>query len=262
MKYFFVLSLTILCVFLCVQSTYGQTQLSDIDTSLRYKQKYYPNGVLTTPNHYIVLKGSEIVAQNMSYNEIRSDESIMQDSSQLRWLKNGTWMRYWDAHMNLCSSAKFTYYSLETYEHDTIYEKMYYFDKRHQLTQTFEGYPKINNLYFEGNATIYYSKTNVINKIELDLWNKDNRGYIHSTYFRKNQTIKQFIYLDDYVSKHYSFKTFKNGDCKSEHYWDKNHFVTFRKSRLLFRTKVIDYDMNPTTIFIYRNGKIAKVKSK
>lgn len=245
---------TALTLLLILISTHSFSQdpheISETDTTLDYKTRFYKNGVLDL-NGYLIYKSDSI-----SY--FSNDSIPYQDTLGTDDLKDGKWIQ------NYLLKKK-SYYSLTEYEGTFLVGKRYDFRKDGTLYSTFKRYPAIKDSTFNGSQIIYYDKKgNYITRIEYILFNQDetNLFFWYTIYYSSEGKLSYFSYENEKAGMNHSISYNKKGEMIREHIRNSTEWTTKKWNSRRTKLKLTEQKKDATIISTYRNEKLVRKKTK
>lgn len=251
--------LTIIILTISPIICYSQVPLMELDTSIDYQEQFYFNGKLQLDSFY-VFKDTNT---NTYYDLDHFTYPGTIDTTKMLKVRHGKWIFYFDKRKQESSKSQHEYYTLT--EYSAGYSRNgYIFRKDGSLYESFIKHPKIGDSIFNGIREISYDKKGRIKKVEYDLFkeNKDNRGYINVTYYRKDGTMKEYILIDDYLDKHFSKKFNRKEEIIYDYVWDTETFKISKWSSNLRKKKVTEYLNGKKLIRFFKDGNIIKEKEQ
>lgn len=244
------LLLIIIC-FSTNQIGLSQPQLSDIDTVLDYKSRFFRNDTLITTNSIIYWD-----SLGKAYIEDIPDYNLRQRYRPSNSVNHGLWVYYWDKKWRKCDKNNAEFYQLFEYNYDTFIGKSYTFNKKNELLHSTEPYPIYEGEKFDGYLKIQYKKGR-INSAEYRLWDSDSLWYNytnHTTYY-DNGNIQSYT-LHDGINKRYRMMSFnEDGFCRVDYKNDGAHWYNIQRKRTKKHLKEIELIKNA-------NGERIEIYSK
>ena len=227
----------------------AQPQLSEIDTVLDYKSRFFRNDSLNCMNQSIYRDS----ATGLFY----FDESQLPNrlgKSCFYILKHGLWVYYWDKKWKECDKSNAAYYQLFEYNHDTFTGKAYALNKKNELLHSIEPYPIFENEVFNGYLKLSY-KNGAIYSAEYLRWLNDSLRlqYINQTFYYPNGEIISHSLHDD-INRRYRLMAFDDdGFCRVDYKNDGVNWYNIQRRRTKKHLKeiVLIKDENGERIEIY-----------
>lgn len=208
-KIAFILALTALFI---AQFSFAQTQLSEINTTLDYKSRFFRNDTLITTNSIIYWD-----SLGMSYILDIPDYNSRQRYRPSNSVKQGLWVYYWDKKWRECDKSNAEFYQLFEYNYDTFVRKSYTFNRMNELLHSVEPYPIYEGEKFDGYLKIKYEK-GTINSAEYRLWDSDSLWYKYTnrTTYYANGNVRSYTLNDDINKRYHSMSFEEDGFCRGE----------------------------------------------
>jgi len=236
----------------------AQPQLSEIDTILDYKSRFFRNDSLNCMNQSIYRDS----ATGLFY----FDESQLASrlgKSCFYILKHGLWVYFWDKKWKECDKSNAAYYQLFEYNHDTFIGKAYTFNKNNELLHSIEPYPIFENEVFNGYLKLSY-QNEVVYSAEYKQWEDDifKNFYFNYTQFYSNGSIQSFSFLDDAKYRHRTIIIDKSGFCTFDLKLDK--YDSYRIERKKNGTRIKEIirikEDNQGLVIFKKNGEVVRKK--
>ena len=232
-----------------VLSVNSQPQLSEIDTVLDYKSRFFRNDTLLAANEYVFWDSTFGWFSTHRPNQIKR-----LDVSKPHL--NGLWIHYYDKKWNDSDSNNFAYYELTQYSFGRWIKKSFTFNKKHELLFSVEPYPIFEKEVFNGYLKLSY-QNGVVYSAEYRRWDSDSLRFqfLNETYYYPNGTIKSHTLNDD-INKRYRMISFDDdGFCRVDIKHDETDLYHIQRKRTKKHLKQIELIKN-------ENGEKIEIYSK
>lgn len=242
------LILIIIC-FSTTQISLSQPQLSDIDTVLDYKSRFFRNDTLIAPNEFVYWDSIHGWFSTDRPHQMRNFD-VSKPSP------HGLWIHYYDRKWKDSDSNNYAFYVLTQYSLGRWIKKSYTFNTKNELLFSEEPYPLFENEEFKGYLKLSY-KNGAIYSAEYRRWLNDSLRlqYINETYYYPNGVVINHTLFDD-ISKSYRMMSFnEDGFCRVDYKNDGAHWCNIQRKRTKKHLKEIEIIKNA-------NGERIEIYSK
>lgn len=225
----------------------AQPQLSEIDTILDYKSRFFRNDTLAATNEYVYW---DSIKGWFSTNRPQQ----MRNFDVSKPSPHGFWIHYYDKKRNASDSNNFAFYELIQYSYGRWIKKTFTFNKKHELLFSEEPYPIFENEMFNGYLKLSY-KNGAIYSAEYRRWLNDSLRlqYINQTVYYPNGEIISHSLHDD-INRRYRLMAFDDdGFCRVDYKNDGVNWYNIQRRRTKKHLKeiVLIKDENGERIEIY-----------
>lgn len=234
-------------------------QISDTDTTLDYKTRFYKDGVLNLNGYSLYTNDSITYFFNDSipYHDFKDEKSAyLMDSIKMDEFKSGKWIRHY-------SLKRKKHYSLAEYADGFLVGKRYDFRKNGTLCSAFKRYPKIKDSTFHGSQIIsYHRKDQHITKIEYILFEEDqtNLSFWYSLYYSSQGKLTYYSYYNEKIGTHEFIEYNKKGEIKKEYIRNSAEWYDKKWNSGRTKMKLIKLGKGTKTIEVYRKEKLVRKK--
>lgn len=238
--------------------SWSQHQISDTDTTLDYKLRFYKNGILDLDGYYVYTldSASYFSTDTARYYDFKTEDFAL-DSSKMYRLEHGKCISHY-------TYKKQKYYSLGEYKGGILRGKMYNFREDGTLYSTFKRYPRIKGLEFNGSQIIYYDKKDQhITKIEYILFNENQTQlfYWNKLYYSSNGKLSYYSYYDEKAGIQHIIDYTKKGEIKHETLRNAQEYSDKKWNKERSKMTLVTYGKETKTIQVYRMGKLVRAKT-
>jgi hypothetical protein len=240
--------LPIFCLF-WIQLSFSQPQLSEIDTVLDYKSRFFRNDTLLATNEYLYwdsIQKKYVYEIPEYYQKPRHP--------YFETVNHGLWVFYWDKKWRECDKSDAAYYQLFEYNYDTFIGKAYTFNSKNELLHSIEPYPIFENEVFNGYLKLSY-QNGVVYSAEYRRWVDESLRfqYLNETYYYPNGGVISHT-LHDNINKRYRMMSFDDdGFCRVDYKNDETDWYNIQRKRTKKHLKQIELikNVNGDKIEIY-----------
>ncbi len=242
-----------------VLSGNSQPQLSEIDTVLDYKSRFFRNDTLLAANEYVFWDSTFGWFSTHRPNQIKR-----LDVSKPHL--NGLWIHYYDKKWNDSDSNNFAFYELTQYSFGRWIKKSFTFNKKHELLFSEEPYPIFENEVFNGYLKLSY-QNGAVCSAEYKQWEEDifKNFHFNFTQFYNDGSIRSFSFLDDANYRYRSIINDKSGFCTYDLKLDKDESYRIERKKNGTRIKEIVHikeDGQGVVIFKKNDEVVRKKQAK
>lgn len=250
--------LTLLLIFL-VSDSWSQSphQISDTDTTLDYKTRFYKNGVPDLNGYYVYIMDSATYFSTDTaryYDFTKRNYNL--DTSVMYRLAQGRWMEHY-------TFKKQKFFSLSEYKGGYLMGKGYDFTENGTLYTTFKRYPKIKGSIFNGCQTIHYDKKGQhITRIEYKLFEEDQTmlAFWYSLSYSDQGKLTYYSYYNEKAGIHEYIEYNKKGEVKKEYLRNSMEWYDKKWNARRTKMKLVKRGKSTKTIALYRKEKLVREK--